>query len=369
MKKQSTYLDYAAATPVYNQVRNAMTKIHNIYGNTSSIHNQGKLAKQVLEDARMRIASIINSRSQEIIFTSSGTEANNLAIFGIARAYSKKGKHIVTTNIEHHSVLRPLEYLEDQRYEITYVPVEQNGIVNPRKVLDAIREDTILISIMHANNEIGTIQPIKEIVKSIKILHLAEGEARQGQYTPYNLQPIFHIDACASIPYLDIDVHNLGIDLMSIAGAKFGGPKGIGALFVRHNVEIEPIILGGDQERGLRAGTVSAELALGMAVALEITTKNQDKYNIKIRGKRDKLLKILQKSFPKMIINGDRTKRLPNNINISFPKIDGERLMIELAQQGIDVSTGSACTVDETGPSHVIKALGQNTSSIRLTLG
>ncbi|MEK7583143.1 MAG: cysteine desulfurase family protein [Patescibacteria group bacterium] len=311
-------------------------------GNPSSVHHEGRKAKKILDDARAKIGAVLNCRAEEIIFTGSGTEANNLAIFGVPSG------HIISTNIEHHSVLRPLE----KRGNVTFVPVKPNGIINPDDIAKALRPDTVLVSVIYANNEIGTTQPIRAIKKIIGNV-------------------LLHTDACQAAGYLDINVQNLGVDLMTINGAKIYGPQGTGVLFVRRGTRLMPIILGGDQERGLRAGTQNPVLIADFAKALKLAEKKREKESARLINLRDWFIAQL----PDAKLNGDPVQRLPNNINISFDDIDGEMLMLALDLKGIAVSTGAACTVTSTEPSHVLQALHatrdtlHDQGNIRLTLG
>ena len=332
------YLDYAAGI-----------------GNPSSIHSAGREAKALLETARAKIGAVISARPEEIIFTGSGSEANNLAL--------NVSGHIVTTNIEHHSVMRPA-----QQRNATFVPVEPNGIVNPQKILAAIRPNTVLVSVHYANNEIGVIQPIKEIKKKIE----------NWKLKIHGKTPFFHVDACQAAGYLPLNVQELGVDLMTLNASKIYGPKGIGCLFVRRGVKIAPMILGGDQERGRRAGTESVELAVSFAEALEIASEHRKTNTEKLTKLRDWFIAQL----PEARLNGDPVERLPNNINISFDGVDGEMLLLALDAHGICVSTGAACTTTSNEPSHVLRAIapqppsyskrgakGEILGNLRLTLG
>ena len=311
------YLDYAAG-------------MHN----PSSVHASGRAAKKILDGARAQIAAVLHCRAEELIFTGSGTEANNLAIFGIREG------HIVSTNIEHHSVLRPLE----KRGNVTFVPVKPNGIVDPGDIAKALRPDTVLVSVIYANNEIGTIQPIKEIAKMFRPL-------RTNHY------PLLHIDACQAAGFLNLNVQELGVDLMTINGSKIYGPKGTGALFVRRGVRLSPLILGGDQEWGLRAGTPNPALLAEFAKALETCNAQRVTRNVRLTKLRDDFIQRVVREIPRTTLNGDPILRLPNNINISFDGIDGEMLMLRLDLKGIEVSTGAACTVTSNEPSHVLRAI------------
>ncbi len=304
--------------------------------NPSSVYASGRAAKKLLDDARSRIAKILNCRAEELVFTGSGTEANNLAIFGIPEG------HIVSTNIEHHSILRPLE----KRGDVVFVPVEPNGIVNPQDINKAIRPDTKLVSVIYANNEIGTIQPIRAIKKAIGKVPL-------------------HTDACQAAGFLNLNVQELGVDLMTINGSKIYGPHGVGALFVRRGVKLAPQLLGGDQERGLRAGTQNPALAMAFAKALETCNTQRVTRIVKMTKLRDWFIS----QIPEAKLNGDAQERLPNNINLSFDDVDGEMLMLRLDLKGIEVSTGAACTVTSNEPSHVLQAIGATGGNIRITLG
>lgn len=331
------YLDHAAATPLDSRVQREILSHLKIFGNPSSLYDTGRKAREIIEDARVRIGKILHCRPSELVFTGSGTEANNLAIFGVGEG------HIVSTNIEHHSVLRPLE----KRKNYTLVPVQKNGIINLHDIAEAIRSDTKLVSIIYANNEIGTIQQIKAIKKVL----------------PKHV--LFHVDACQAAGALNINVQELGVDLMTINGSKIYGPKGMGCLFVRRGTRLSPQILGGDQERGLRAGTENVALIAGFARAFEIAESMKEKENVRLTKLRDWFVAQL----PEATLNGDAKERLPNNINISFDGIDGEMLMLALDLRGVEVSTGAACTISSNEPSHVLQAISAKPGNIRITLG
>ncbi len=332
------YLDYAAGI-----------------GNPFSVHAEGREAKKILDDARSRIGAVLNCRAEEIVFTGSGTEANNLAIFGVPPG------HIISTNIEHHSVLGPLQ----KRGNVTYVPVKPNGIVDPLDIAKALRPDTVLVSVIYANNEIGTIQPIAEIAKIIRNFRkskLQNPNHKELKFGASDLEftgklPAFHVDACQAAGFLDINVQNLGVDLMTINGSKIYGPKGTGALFVRRGVRLAPMILGGDQERGLRAGTENPELLMEFAKALAAADARRERESKRLIFLRDRIITSILTEIPGSYLNGDPIQRLPNNINISFEDIDGEMLMLALDLKGIAVSTGAACTVTSNEPSHVLRAI------------
>ncbi|MES2416239.1 MAG: cysteine desulfurase family protein [Patescibacteria group bacterium] len=396
-KSKKIYLDYASATPLEKSVFSVMSKaLRGEFANPSAIHDLGVHCKNMIEVYRKTIAQVLNAHSDEIVFTSGATESNNLAINGIVKKYAEdffrsSGKvtrplknlpHIVTTNIEHASVLEVCKYLEKNKLaEVAYVPVEENGIVDPKNIKKALRPETILVSVMYANNEIGTIQPIREIAKEIRHYNKL-----------HNTKILFHIDATQAINYLDINVEKLGIDMMSFNAGKIYGPKGIGILYIKRKTPISKIIFGGDQERGLRAGTENLASIAGFAEALKITEKIKEKevkrlkklqdYFIReIISKTDNIFRssgevsqtIKNSQFCEIIINGDRENRLPNNINVTIPKIPSDLLVIELSARGIMVSAKSACKSGEEGESYVIRAIkpeaNQETGSIRFSLG
>ncbi|MFC1655416.1 cysteine desulfurase NifS [Patescibacteria group bacterium] len=342
IKYREVYLDNAATTQLDPRVFEKMKPFFGeIYGNPSSIYEKAQEARNELDNARMTIAQIIGSSPEEIIFTSGGTESDNLAIFGIARANKKKGNHIITSAIEHHAVLHPCEQLEKEGFEVTYIPVEENGIVDPAKVKEAMREDTILVSIMYANNEIGTIQPIAKIGRACikKQIH-------------------FHTDACQAAGALDLNVDKLHLDLMTINGSKMYGPKGIGMLYVRSGTPLKPIMFGGEQEKRIRPGTENVAAIVGMAEALRLAQEEREPENKRLIKLRDKLIQGITDKVPKVRLNGDAENRLPNNVNMSILDIEGEALLLRLDMVGIAASSGSACTSGSLDPSHVILALG-----------
>ena len=342
MSQHTYYFDNAATTKISKEVINSMQPyLNEIYGNPSTIYSIGREAKKAIEIAREKVAKVINADSKEIFFTGSGTEADNWAIKGVAFANQHKGKHIITTNIEHHAVLHTCEYLEKFGFETTYVPVKENGIVDVNDIKDAIREDTILISVMFANNEIGTIQPIKEIGELAKEKNI-----------------YFHTDAVQTIGNIPVDVKELNVDLLSLSAHKFHGPKGVGALYVRNGVNIDNLLHGGGQEKRRRASTENIAGIVGLGTAIEITTKNIDekvKYLIKLR---EKTINGLIENIPDIIVNGDREERLPGNVNVCFKYIEGESILLHLDQYGICASSGSACTSGSLEPSHVLLAIG-----------
>jgi len=357
VKNKNIYLDHAATTPMDPRVLEAMMPyLGPEYGNPSSIYSIAQRSKIALDEARSDVAEVLGCTPEEIIFTSGGTESDNLAILGVARANSKKGKHIVTTKIEHHAVLHPCEVLEKEGFKVTYVDVEPNGIVDPAKVKEAVREDTILVSVMYANNEIGTIQPIGKI----------------GRFCKKRSIP-FHTDACQAAGTLKMNADRLKVDLLTLNGSKIYGPKGIGVLFVRKGVNIQPLMYGGEQERRIRPGTENVAGIIGLAKALKLAQASREKENVRLSRMRDYLIKGIEDKIPKVILNGDRTERLPNNVNMSILDIEGEALLLRLDMTGVAASSGSACTSGSLDPSHVILALGHSYEiahgSLRFSLG
>ncbi|HXK35835.1 MAG TPA: cysteine desulfurase family protein [Candidatus Paceibacterota bacterium] len=364
-KVKPIYLDYAAATPLDPTVERVILKYTKVFGNPSSLHGFGQAAKAILDQSRTKIGRVLNCRPEELVFTGSGTEADNLAILGVARArlhgaHVGHGPHVITTQIEHHAVLRACEQLEREGFKVTYLPVDGNGFIKPEQVVAAIRPNTILISIGYANNEIGTIQPIKEISKAL----------HQLKTINCKLKTVLHSDASAAAGYLNLNIQELGVDLLTINAAKIYGPKGVGCLFVRRGVELAPIIFGGNQEGGRRAGTESPALIAGLTEALTISEKKRVRESARQTKLRDWLIAELLK-IPGTRLNGDAKLRLPNNINISLKGMDGERLVLDLDHAGIAVSTGSACTAKETGRSYVLKAMEapKDWGNLRVTLG
>ena len=354
---KSIYMDHAATTYVKPEVMEEMLPYFTTYfGNPSSIYTLARETKKAIDIGRDKVAKAINAESSEIYFTSGGSEADNWAIKGIASAYKKKGNHIITTAIEHHAVLHTCEYLAKNGFDITYLPVDEYGFINIKDLENAITDKTILVSVMFANNEIGTIEPIKEIgalCRSKKIL--------------------FHTDAVQAVGHIPVDVKEMNIDLLSMAGHKFYGPKGIGALYIRKGIKIENLIHGGGQERGKRAGTENVASVVGIGKALELAVANMEENNKKLVILRDKLMNGLLK-VPYTRLNGPLgEKRLPGNSNISFRFVEGESILLMLDAKGIAASSGSACTSGSLDPSHVLLAIGLiheiAHGSLRLTLG
>ncbi len=336
------YADNAATTKTSKTAIDAMLPFFDkIYGNPSSLHEIGQIAKEELEKAREVVAKCFNAEAREIYFTSGGSEADNQAILTAVKMGERKGKkHIVSTKFEHHAVLHTLNKLEKQGYEVTLVDVNKNGIVKVEDIASAIREDTCLVTVMFANNEIGTIQPIKEIGAICR-----------------EKKVVFHTDAVQAAGHLNIDVVDMNIDMLSISGHKFNGPKGVGALYAKKGIFLANLIEGGAQERGKRAGTENLPAIVGMAAALKEAVDNLDKNAKHVTALRDKLIKELSK-IPHSIINGDTINRVPNNVNMCFEGIEGESLLLMLDMEGISASSGSACTSGSLDPSHVLLSLG-----------
>ncbi len=350
------YMDNAATTAMKSEVLECMKPyfLEN-YGNPASIYSLGRDAGKAVRDARDALAEVLNAQLEEIYFTSGGSESDNWAIKGVVEANKDKGKHIITTKIEHHAVLHACQWLEKRGYEVTYLDVDSDGLVTPEQVEQAIRPDTVLITIMFANNEIGTIQPIKEI-----------GAIAQK----HNVT--FHTDAVQAFGHVAIDVEEMNIDLLSASAHKFHGPKGTGFLYIRKGTKIGALFHGGAQERSRRAGTLNVPGIAGMAKAAKLADKNWESQAEKQQKLRDYMIDRIEKEIPYIKINGHRKKRLPNNVNISFQFIEGESLLIMLDQKGICASSGSACTSGSLDPSHVLLAIGLPHEiahgSLRLTL-
>ena len=350
------YMDNAATTQLDSKVlRKMLLYLKREYGNPSSMHDKGIIAKNAISSARKKTADILNCKPEEIIFTGSGTESDNLAIFGYARKNKHKGNHIITTKIEHHAVLDCFKMLKKEGFKVTFLDVDKDGFVDLEQLKNSITSKTILVSIIYANNEIGTVQDIPKIAE---ICH--------------KKQAVLHTDACQAANYLEIDVKKLGVDMMTLNGSKIYGPKGVGVLFKKSDIEIEPIIFGGGQEKGLRSGTENVANIIGFAEALERVRRNLVKEVEKLTFLRDYMINELLK-IPDSRLNGPRKNRLPNNVNISFLNIEGESAALLLNEEGIFISTGSACSSKDLDPSHVIMAIGCPAevahSSLRFSLG
>ena len=350
-------MDHSATSPVDIEVFNAMKPYFvESYGNASTLYSLGREARRAMESSREKVASIIGANTDEIIFTSGGTESDNIAIKGTAYRFKRRGNHIFTSNIEHPAVDETCKYLEKNGFEVTYLPVEKDGIVNSSDLEDAITDKTILITVMHANNEIGTIQPISEI-----------GEiARENKI-------YFHADAVQSVGKIPVNVEELNVDMLSLSAHKLYGPKGVGALYIKKGVRVEPIIHGGGHEKGIRPGTENVAGIVGLGKACEIAENNLEEEAQYLTSMRDELIKRVLSEIDESYLNGHPTKRLPNNINFRFTGIEGESLVLHLDSKNIASSTGSACSSKKLEASHVLMALGlkevQAHGSLRLTLG
>ncbi len=356
-KNPEIYLDHASTTYTDPRVLNAMLPFFSEkYGNPESHHKKGKQSLIALDQARETVAKILNCRESEIIFTGSATEANNLAIFGIAKANLQKGKHLITSRFEHSSVRLPFQQLEKEGFEVTWLDIDSDGFVKIDQLKKALRKDTTFVSIMHANNEIGTIQDVAEIGKICR-----------------SNSTIFHTDSAQTAGFLSLNTQELNVDLMTLNSSKIYGPKGIGSLYVKKGTKIAPLIYGGGHEKGLRAGTHNVAGIVGFAKALELVQQEKEEENERLEKLRDKLIESLLTKIPSAKLNGSLTNRLPNNANISIPEVDSQNLMLLLDEAGIYVSTGSACSTGESKPSETLKAIGlpqdKIHSSIRLSLG
>ena len=346
------YFDHAATTPVREEVIKEMLPYFNLeYGNPSTMYTLGRNAKKAMNQARKQIAKAINSETREIYFTSCGSESDNLAIKGFAYANKEKGNHIITTKIEHHAVLDTCKTLEKQGFEVTYLNVNSNGLINLQELVNSITNKTILISVMFANNEIGTIEPIEEIGKIANKNNI-----------------VFHTDAVQAIGNVRIDVKKLNIDMLSLSGHKFYAPKGVGALYVKNGIEFQKLQDGGEQEENKRAGTENVAQIVGMGKAIESIYDEFDEYNKKLKNLRNLFFKEVRQRIPEIKINGDLEKRLPGNANISFKNISGGELLFKLDEKGICASAGSACSTSNPMLSHVLTAIGLESNLAENTL-
>lgn len=358
LKMERIYLDHAATSPVHPEVIQVLTEtMQNHYGNPSSIHYFGRDARQVVDQAREFIAKSIHANFDEIIFTSGGTEADNLALIGVARGMADKGKHIITTAVEHHAVLHTCEFLEKEGFEVTYLPVDETGRISVEELKKALRDDTILVSIMFANNEVGTLQPIREVGELLT-----------------NHQAVFHTDAVQAYGLADIDVQDLHIDLLSVSSHKINGPKGVGFLYVRDGVRLIPTVHGGEQERKRRAGTENVASIAAFAKAVEISQKTKPEKYAFYHKLKQLLIETLKKEGVDFSINGTLEQSLPHVVNLSFPGTNVEAMLVNLDLEGIAASSGSACTAGSVDPSHVLRAMfgsqsDRLTNSIRFIFG
>ena len=399
-KTKRIYMDHAAAAPMDKRVKKAMEPYWTEnFGNPNALYKEGLVARSAVEIARENVAKVLGARPKEIIFTNGGTESDNLAIFGVARAMtggvgkltslrtdeegnpteakfpnsslsSVSRPHIITTKFEHHAVLNSCKRLEKEGFEVTYLDVGKEGVVSPEDVKRELKPETVLVSIMYANNEIGTVQPIKEIAKVIrifkkngggKLLSLRtdeEGNPTESKFSS-SVFPYFHTDACQAPGYLDLNVERLGVDLLTLNGSKIYGPKGIGLLYVKNGINLEPILYGGEQERKLRPGTENVPAIVGLAEALKIAEQEREKESARLIKIRDYFIGRLLGEIPKTVLNGHSAERLPNNINVSILDAEGESIVLYLDEAGVACSTGSACTSESLEPSHVILAIGK----------
>ncbi|EQB63941.1 MAG: hypothetical protein RBG1_1C00001G1520 [candidate division Zixibacteria bacterium RBG-1] len=336
------YLDYNATAPIHPEVLEAMQPyLTEKFGNPSSLHSFGREAKVAVEEAREKVAKLINAHPSEIYFTSCGSESDNWAIKGILWANKNKGNHIIISKIEHQAVLETCKFLEENGYSVTYLDVDKFGMVDPDNLRKSVRKDTVIVSIMHANNEVGTIQPIEELLKIAKERNV-----------------VFHTDAVQSIGKISVDVQKLGVDLLSISGHKLYAPKGIGVLFIKRGTKITSLLQGGNQERSRRAGTENVASIVGLGKACEIAAQDLDEYQDKMKRLSESFLKKILDTIPEVYLSGHPTLRVPNTVNLSFNGCDGESIILGLDLQGVAVSSGSACSIGSLEPSHVLMAMG-----------
>lgn len=358
--KRIIYLDHSSTTPLDEDSFNVMKDIfENKYANPSSLYNTGREMKSIINDYRHKTAQLLEVLDKEIIFTGSGTEADNLAILGLGRANKKHGKHIIISAIEHKAILEATKVLEKEGFEITFLPVNKDGLININECLKLIRPDTILVSIIYANNEIGTIEPISDLSKKIRKNHPDF--------------PIIHTDACQAVGLLEIRPNIIGVDSMTLNSSKIYGPKGVGLLYKRKSIQIEPIIVGGEQENGLRAGTENVALIAGFVTSLLKAEKMKKGESVRLKKLNVFFVRELKSQIPNIVFNGHPEKRLVNNVHVSIPNVEGESILLLLDEKGILVSTGSACSALDLEPSHVLLAIKQNEElihgSLRFTFG
>ncbi len=356
-------MDHAATTPIREEVLDQMIPyMKQYYGNPSSIYTLAQESRRAVDESRENVAHLIGARTRDVIFTSGGTESDNAALKGTAAALRSIGNHIITSSIEHHAVLHACQQLEDLGFEVSYLPVDKYGLINPDDVGRAIKKDTILTSVMMANNEIGSIQPIKEIVQVVK-----------ARATQLSTNILVHTDAVQAVGSEEVDVNELKVDLLSLSAHKFYGPKGIGALYIRRGTPFEPLIVGGGQENQRRSGTENVANIVGSSFALSLALENLSATKELSEKLRDEIISRILESVPNTTLNGHPTKRLANNVNISFHGLEGESILLGLDLAGISASSGSACTSGSLEPSHVLLAVGQSAeiaqSSVRFSLG
>ena len=363
LPKEVIYMDHAGTTALYPEALDAMMPyLSERFGNPSSFHTIGQEAKRALEDSREKVAAVLGCRMSEVVFTSGGTESDNTAIKGAVLALQGTGNHIITSSIEHHAVLHTCQYLENMGFDVTYLQVDEDGLVDPQDVVSVITDKTILVSLMYANNEIGTVEPIAEIAELVK------DRAQALERTI-----VVHTDAVQAAGFLDLNVRRLGVDMLSLSSHKFHGPRGSGVLFIRRGTPYLPQQMGGGQERERRSGTENIPGIVGTAVALHLADSEREQVSEHCRILRDKIIRGIEERIPECQLNGHRTMRLPNNVNFSFEYVEGESALLALDMTGIAASSGSACSSGSLEPSHVLLALGQSADlargSLRLTLG
>ena len=361
--QEIVYLDHAGTTPMDPKVLEAMLPFFTqLYGNPSSLHAVGQEARYALDEARERVAGVLHCRAREVVFTGSGTESDNAAIHGAASALLETGNHIITSSVEHHAVLHSCQYLENQGFDITYLPVDYYGMVSADSVYSAITDRSTVVSVMYANNEIGTINPIPEIAQAVR------QRAEELKRTI-----VMHTDAVQAAGFLDLDVRRLGVDMLSLSGHKFYGPKGTGVLYIRRGTPYLPLILGGGQERERRSGTENIPGIVGLSVALEAADAQREESSGHCLALRDRITQYILENIPGTRLNGHPDQRLSNNVNFSFEGVEGEPILLGLDMAGIAASSGSACSSGSLEPSHVLLALGQSAElargSLRITLG
>ena len=357
------YMDHAATTPGRPEVMEAMLPYFtHCFGNASSLYTLAQESRRAVDEARETVARVLGCRTSEVVFTSGGSESDNTALKGAAHALKQTGNHIITTSIEHHAILHTCQHLEDNGFRVTYLPVDRDGLVAVEDVLKAVTDETILVSVMQANNEIGTIQPVAEMARGVKELAKSMGRTIA-----------FHTDAVQAPGFLDIDVNALGVDMLSLSSHKFYGPKGVGVLYVRRGTPFNPQQFGGAQERQRRAGTENVPGIVGTAVALRLAAEEREASSSRCLELRDSLIRGIQERIERVRLNGHPTLRLPNNVNFSFEGVEGEPILLGLDFAGTAASSGSACTSGALEPSHVLLALGLPAdlaqASLRLTLG
>ena len=359
---KTVYLDYAAATPIDPEVLQTMLPYWDKkYGNASSMHESGRRAKGAIDAARAAVAEVLHCEPQEIIFTGSGTESDNAALLGVARAARARGNHVIISAIEHKAVLESAEQLKKEGFDVSVLPVDARGVVDVNECLKLVTDKTVLVSVMYANNEIGTIEPIQKLSAALQ-------KRRAGNHFP-----LLHTDACQAAGFLTLNVRELGVDLMTLNGSKIYGPRGVGVLYRKKGVSLVPLIVGGEQEQHLRAGTESVPLIVGFAAALKKAERLRSAESSRLTALRDFFIDRLLKKIPNAMLNGHPTERLPNNVHVSIPYIEGESILLMLDKHRVEASTGSACSAYDLQPSHVLLALGQTAEiahgSIRFTLG